>query len=184
MGHSLESAKSLSQIPVFCADCRHFEDFRCKLGYKTNPRNRVCYQADPRCNKDLQCTCRERARKSCMYACAFSLFCRPLIRILSTNFFFQYFNYFFGCFAISKRVNLEPAFYFVIILLNLLEVLDVIFAGSISVMKFTPRSTVSVHSVLSRIITHGVFDQKASFCNPPESVMTTFACLRSASISM
>jgi hypothetical protein len=43
--HSLESAKSLHQVSVFCVDCSHFKDFKCKLGYKTNPRNRVCSQA-------------------------------------------------------------------------------------------------------------------------------------------
>ena len=40
-----EIAKPTIQIPVRCVDCGQFKDFKCKLGYKTNPRNRVCTQA-------------------------------------------------------------------------------------------------------------------------------------------
>jgi hypothetical protein len=51
-------------------------------------------------------------------------------------------------------------------------------SGSSSTRTFAFTATVSVHSVVSRSVTHGTPCQYASFCNPPESVAITRALTR------
>ena len=46
-----------------------------------------------------------------------------------------------------------------------------------------PALTVSTHSVLGRIVTHGTRSQYASFCSPPESVTTRSRLATSESIA-
>lgn len=59
----------------------------------------------------------------------------------------------------------------------------VIFCGFVPVRWFAPSCVVSVHSVFLRMVMHGVFSQKASFCIPPESVMMSVAFFISFSVS-
>src|SRR5260370_1321883 len=47
-----------------------------------------------------------------------------------------------------------------------------ILAESDPTRVFQPASTVSTHSVSSRMVTQGTPSQQASFCSPPESVRT------------
>src|SRR5919201_2941603 len=61
-----------------------------------------------------------------------------------------------------------------------LEIASTIASGSSRTSRFAPASTVSVHSVVSRSVTHGTPCQYASFCKPPESVAMTLACEASA----
>ena len=53
----------------------------------------------------------------------------------------------------------------------------VVFSTSIPVKIFQPSLIVSTHSVLFLIVIQGVFNRYASFCVPPESVMTLVAHL-------
>ena len=48
---------------------------------------------------------------------------------------------------------------------------------------FHPASTVSVHSVRSRTVMHGLPAKYASFCTPPESVTIASAFFSRVSIS-
>ena len=58
----------------------------------------------------------------------------------------------------------------------------IIFSLFAPVRWFAPSCTVSVHSVVSRSVMHGVFSQKASFCIPPESVRMSVAFFISFSV--
>ena len=53
----------------------------------------------------------------------------------------------------------------------------VVFSISIPVKIFQPELIVSIHSVLFLIVIQGVFNKYASFCVPPESVITLFEYL-------
>ena len=53
----------------------------------------------------------------------------------------------------------------------------VVFSTSIPVNIFQPSLIVSIHSVLFLIVIQGVFNRYASFCVPPESVITLLAYL-------
>ena len=48
----------------------------------------------------------------------------------------------------------------------------VVFSISIPVKIFQPSLIVSIHSVLFLIVIQGIFNKYASFCVPPESVIT------------
>src|SRR5207237_1376572 len=58
-----------------------------------------------------------------------------------------------------------------------------IFTASEPTRRFQPASTVSTHSVSFRSVRQGAPSQYASFCSPPESVITSRAEPTSATIS-
>lgn len=60
---------------------------------------------------------------------------------------------------------------------------SVIFCVLVPVKWFAPNRMLSIHSVLSRSVMHGVLSQNASFCIPPESVRTMVAFFISFNVS-